>query len=303
MSKEIFLLLEFLLIVASIGLLVLTLGMPARIHYVVQERLRDLLDIDSDTVDNSLAHKVGRWFDRFGLRHVNIATLRSLLDHAGIYRPEWRALVHGAYVLSPFLFSVLAAVYTLAAGSFAEKGIYALMTGAVFGYFAPRYVLRYMVNLRKRRLRDEALMMIHLLKMLFDAGLSIEQALRILRDQAGILLPHMCHDLDRMIKRIETGMDRASVLDKWAGEAGVREVSDLAEMLLQLSRQGGNIQESLTEMVALMEDRNRTALREKVGKLSGKMTVVMVLFLFPALMIFVAGPGVISITGALGGLR
>jgi len=44
-------------------------------------------------------------------------------------------------------------------------------------------------------------------------------------------------------------------------------------------------------------------LREKVGKLSGKMTVVMVVFLFPALMIFVAGPGVMALAAALGGVR
>lgn len=303
MNGEILILIALLLVVASLGLLLPTLGTSARIQYLVQERLRDLLNLDNEPAGDGLAHGLERWLERMGLKRINIAPLRAQLDHAGIHRPEMRVLTHGAFVLSPFVFCALAVLYIMMTGSLAGQGLSAALLGFLFGYFAPRYALRHLVKVRQDKLREEALMMIRLLQMLFESGLSIEQALRTLRDQGGILLPAMRAELDRVLKRIEAGMDRVTVFDKWAAEVGVRDVSDLAEMLLQLSRQGGNIQESLSKMVEIMEDRNRTELREKVGKLSGKMTVVMVLFLFPALLIFVAGPGVLSITSALEGLQ
>ena len=41
-------------------------------------------------------------------------------------------------------------------------------------------------------------------------------------------------------------------------------------------------------------------MREKVGIISGRMTLVMVLFFFPALLIFSAGPAVMSFVHAFG---
>ncbi len=43
-------------------------------------------------------------------------------------------------------------------------------------------------------------------------------------------------------------------------------------------------------------------LRERVNLISGRMTVVMVLFFFPALIIFVAGPSWVSLIRALSGV-
>jgi tight adherence protein C len=303
MRIEVYLLIALVLGMASVVLLIITLRASARAHYMTQDRFGDLLNISSGPVNTGFAYRVEYWFNRLGLQRVYGAALRAPLDEAGIIRPELRAIAHGFYVLSPVLFALLAGLYMFAAGRFAEEGASGLAMGGLFGYFVPRYTLRYMSDRRKRALADETLVMIRLLQMLFEAGLSIEQSLRTLREQAGILLPYMRHELDRVVKRIEAGMDRIQVLEEWSNSVGVREVSDLAEMLSQLMQQGGNVQKSLTEMVVLMEDRSRTELREKVGKLSGRMTVVMVLFLFPALMIVVAGPGIMSLTSALGSLR
>ncbi len=306
MTAEIYLLAAVLFGLISAALLVVTLRVSARIHQVTQERLSTVLKLNKDAVDDSPAHKLERCCNRLGLHRLHKltgASLRTLLDQAGIYRPELRAVVHGVYALCPFAFAGLLLLYVLATGDLREQGASALAFGALFGYFAPRYALRYLGGVRKRHLCEETLVMIHLLEMLFEAGLSIEQALRTLRDQARALMPHMCGELDKVIARIEAGMDRVLVLEQWGRGVGLREVSDLVEMLAQVSTQGGNLRRSLAELVVLMEDRSRTELREKVGKLSGKMTLVMVLFLFPALMIFVAGPGVMSLSAALGGLQ
>ncbi len=50
----------------------------------------------------------------------------------------------------------------------------------------------------------------------------------------------------------------------------------------------------------MIEERRSLDLRERVNVMSGRMTVVMVLFFFPALLIFVAGPAFVSVLRALG---
>ena len=83
----------------------------------------------------------------------------------------------------------------------------------------------------------------------------------------------------------------------------VIELSDTIAMLKQVTRYGGNIKDSLTEYTALVEQHQVSELREYVSKLSAKMTVVMIIFLFPALMIFLAGPGFIGLAKALTGVN
>ncbi|BCO31777.1 type II secretion system protein TadC [Thiohalobacter sp. COW1] len=306
MNTEVLVLLASLLGLVSLGLLCYSLCGTVRLRVLSDQRFGHLLKLDSDSGSASneagIVRLLESWLKRIGLRQPG-SDLRSLLDNAGILRPDVRVLVQAGVVIAPFLFALLSVMYILLTEDEMRLAPAAFIFGVLFGYLTPRYVLRYLADSRRRALADEALIMVHLMKMLFDAGLSIEQALRTLHAQGGVLLPRVRQELEWVLKRIEAGMERSEVLGEWAVQVGVNELSDLAEMLAQLSRQGGNVQKSLADMALLMEDRNRTRLREKVGKLSGKMTVVMVLFLFPALMIFVAGPGVMALAAALGGVR
>lgn len=80
----------------------------------------------------------------------------------------------------------------------------------------------------------------------------------------------------------------------------VEELSTVLAVLRQVDRFGGEVREPLLEALSVLEERRSLTLREKVNLLSGRMTVVMVLFFFPALLIFVAGPAFMSIIKALG---
>jgi len=71
-------------------------------------------------------------------------------------------------------------------------------------------------------------------------------------------------------------------------------------IIRQMLKQGGSARASLTKMVELIEGRRLSGMQEKVSKLSAKMTVVMIVFFFPALVILLAGPGFISIGDSMG---
>lgn len=113
------------------------------------------------------------------------------------------------------------------------------------------------------------------------------------------ILPHLATELGIALSRIGAGMDRAEALEEMAAPLDVPELNDTVAILKQVTRSGGSVRDTLMKFATLMEERQEAALRERVGKLSAKMTVVMVAFLFPALMIFLAGPGFLALGKAL----
>ncbi len=72
------------------------------------------------------------------------------------------------------------------------------------------------------------------------------------------------------------------------------DLTTILGVLRQVDRYGGEIREPLLDSLAVIEERRGLDMREKVGIISGRMTLVMVLFFFPALLIFSAGPAVMS---------
>lgn len=213
-----------------------------------------------------------------------------------------------------FMFLLIAWVLPLAIGALAM--FYALLNQdtwvnvlfhLLFVYAATfvliRRLLRWKAQKRRDALRKEVIPFLHLLRMLFDAGLSMEHILLVIEQQGRDLIPNLVSELHLVIKRIQSGQDRAEALVEMAAPLEVPELSDTIAMLKQVTRYGGNIKDSLEEYTTLVEQRQVSELREYVSKLSAKMTVVMVLFLFPALMIFLAGPGFIGLAKALKGVN
>lgn len=69
--------------------------------------------------------------------------------------------------------------------------------------------------------------------------------------------------------------------------------------MIQVDKHGGAVQEPLKQFGDRLRETRRSMLRERIGKLTVKMTGVMIVTLLPALMIVTAGPGMISVLHAL----
>ena len=136
--------------------------------------------------------------------------------------------------------------------------------------------------------------------MLFDAGLSTRQAFAsLVRDSRGVL-PELGREFEILLRQIEAGSDMSESLKNLGDMLGVPDLVSVLGVLRQVDRYGGEIRQPLMEVLSVLEERRTLDAREKVNLISGRMTVVMVLFFFPALMIFVAGPAFSSIIKALG---
>jgi tight adherence protein C len=73
-------------------------------------------------------------------------------------------------------------------------------------------------------------------------------------------------------------------------------------LLVQVDRHGGAVQEPLQKFSDRLREHRRMELKERIGKITVKMTGVMVTTLLPALVIVTAGPGFLAIVRSLGAL-
>lgn len=301
---------------AALGLLVVSLvlasaSLPRRspLHTRVRRRLNGIIGSASEDRPRYL-----RWFDLavkwLGKLHLSRGSksaghveLAVLLPRAGWYRREDRVIFHIVSILAPLAAIALALLYGVNASLTGAHTFGLSFIAAVPAFLLPRYGLRYLAAQRQHRVAREVPVLLRLLNVLFEASLSLEHALSVVREQAGALFPGLDQELGLFLQRVNTGADRVEALRQSAATLDVPEFTDAAAVLSQAAQLGGGVKQSLLRLAETIEARDETNLRETIGRLSAKMTIVMVVFLFPALFIFLAGPGLLAVGRALGAVH
>ena len=225
-----------------------------------------------------------------------------LLIQAGWRAQRHRTVYYAAQVIAPIVLLALAvATWMFGPAKVHQPAILLLMLVAalILGLLMPRMVLRSVAEGRVRRIKGEVPMFIHLLVLLFEAGLSTRQAFAsLVRDGKGVL-PELGREFELVLRQLEAGGDAQEVLKTLAGSIVLDDLDNVLALLRQVDRYGGEVREPLLEALKVIEERRSLDVREMVNLLSGRMTVVMVLFFFPALLIFTGGPAFVSIIQAL----
>ncbi len=227
-----------------------------------------------------------------------------LLIQAGWRDTQSRAAYYAFQAITPLVLVgvAIAAGFSIKSKLFDPPYIYVVVFGALaLGILIPIRVLRLFAGARQKKIQREVPLFVHLLVLLFDAGLSTRQAFSNLVREGGGVLPELGGEVQLAMRQIEAGADISEVLRHLGEVLEVGDLTTILGVLRQVDRYGGEIREPLLDSLAVIEERRGLDMREKVGIISGRMTVVMVMFFFPALMIFSAGPAVMSFVHAFSG--
>ena len=289
-------LLSALLFAAAGFFLMLNVARQRRSERQIMSRLQG--EVARDSRVGNLLRLLGD--SRFGQRSVSLdSETQILLNRIGWRRASQRSLYAAFQIGVPL---VALCIVLLIQGLFFDDVEYPLMAPMFalgLGYLAPKRVLASAAQRRQKQAVAEIGTFIPLLRILFESGMAVEQALRVLSHEGRRLLPVLSSELRVMLVRVDSGLELGEELNKAAAQLAVDEFSDTCVILNQLIHQGGGAMKSLLALKQLLDDRRLTRLQEYISKLSGKMSVVMMVFLFPALLIVIAGPGFTAIGKAL----
>ncbi|MFH6568196.1 MULTISPECIES: type II secretion system F family protein [Pseudomonas] len=284
---------------------VLLLGaMALLLNNVIQDRLRQQRVMQRLEGDKTGPGKLSLWMravgnSKFGQRSVSLDNeTQILLNRVGWRTASQRSLFAAFQVCTPVAFAGL--VFLGHELFFPKAGnlLAVLLLALALGYLIPKRLLAYAAKQRQQEVAVEVSTFIPLLRILFESGMAVEQALRVLSQEARQLLPVLTGELRVVLARVDSGLELSQELSKTASLLEVDEFNDTCVILLQLIQQGGGAMKSLQALKELLDDRRMTRMEEYISKMSAKMSVVMMVFLFPALMIVLAGPSFVAISRA-----
>ncbi|XFC39364.1 type II secretion system F family protein [Stenotrophomonas indicatrix] len=221
---------------------------------------------------------------------------RLLLDLAGWNTRRGTAIYLGLRLL----LAVLVLGIALAISDVTGLSRIMVVIGALAaGLLLPKFALSAWVKRRRRAVNNELPLLIDLLRLLQGVGFSMDQSLQTLGDKLRDALPVLGGELQEANVSYTHGRTRAQSLRRLSDVYGDDDLSSLVQLILQVHAHGGAVQEPLRQFSIRLREQRRNALKEKVGKLSVKMTVVMMLTLLPALMLVLAGPALVALATTL----
>lgn len=167
------------------------------------------------------------------------------------------------------------------------------------GFWVPTLILEYLVERRQGLIRSGLPDALDMLVVCVEAGISLDQALRMVSEELNITHPELCQDLRLISTEMRTGLGRAHALKNFADRTMEPEVAKLVSILIQTDRFGTSIGDSLRTHSEVMRVRRRQFAEEKAGKLSVQLIFPVFFCILPGILVLAAGPAFLQIFNQL----
>ena len=170
-----------------------------------------------------------------------------------------------------------------------------LMLGATGGYYIPSLFVSSRLQARKEELLKPFPDALDLLVSSVEAGLGLDAAFRRISIEMESAAPMLAIELQSVNNEVAAGVPRIEALRKLDHRTGLDEVNALVNVLMQADRFGTSVAKALRVHAELVRTKRMLAAEESAARISPKLTVAMILFILPGLIIVLAGPAFINI--------
>jgi Flp pilus assembly protein TadC len=173
----------------------------------------------------------------------------------------------------------------------------ALLIGLFTGYTGMRYFLSLSVTKRRQEVEKQLPEVLDLLSVSVEAGLGFEQAIdHVTKNMEGPLID----ELTVTYREMTMGRPRKDALILLGERCEIDDLKSFAGAVVQAGQLGISIKNVLQSQSAAMRQARKARIQEKASKISVKILIPMVMFIFPVIFIVLLGPAVLSIIKALG---
>lgn len=223
--------------------------------------------------------------------------LRVKMIQAGYYNTR----VIRIYYLMRILLAVgmalgLAIVMPIIAADTAIQSVIILAGAAgMMGYFLPVFLLSRRVRKRQLSIREGFPDALDMLLVCVESGLGLDGALARVADEIGRAHPLLSEQFGFIGRELRVGRDREVALRSMAERIGIDEVTSLVTLLIQTDKLGTSIGDALRAHAYEMRSTRLLRAEEKAMKLPVKLSVPLIFFILPALLLVILAPASISI--------
>jgi len=221
----------------------------------------------------------------------NQSKTELMMIRAGYRGPKALLAMRGIKILLP----IATVGLVFATGVYRQNPIIFPVIAAVLGYLLPELWLNSRVRARQRRLRRGLPDALDLLVICVEAGLGLDQGLMRVAQELRIAHRELSDELQLVNLEMRVGKTRIEALRELARRTGLEDVKALVAMLIQTERFGTSVAQSLRVHSDDLRLKRRQRAEEMSAKTTVKMVPALVFFIFPALMVVILGPAVLTL--------
>jgi tight adherence protein C len=223
--------------------------------------------------------------------------LRRRMVQAGIYNPQAVAmffvartalavgLAVAAFIVLPMVMEPSSSILWLA-----------VMGTGLLGYVAPSIYLDRRIASRRNEHRAGFPDFMDLLVVCADSGLSMEAALERVGRELGDSYPSLCANLHMANLEIRAGRTMTEALDHLGDRLGLDEARSFATLIQQSAELGSSITDALRVYSDDMRHKRLSRAEEKAYALPAKLTIPMMLCIFPVLFVVILLPVIVRLS-------
>jgi tight adherence protein C len=217
--------------------------------------------------------------------------LRRKLIRAGIYAPDAprlliasRLMLATGGVLGGWLLAVI----------FEADPMMFIAVGGGAGLMLPALWLRTRIKRNQKALETGLPDGLDLMVVCVEAGLTLDAAMKKVGDELSLAHPALARELSICHMETQIGLPRRQALKNLGVRTGFPPLQALMAMLIQADRFGTSIASALRIQAEGLRIKRQHRAEEAAAKASVKLTFPLVLFIFPASFIVLAGPTVLK---------
>ena len=219
------------------------------------------------------------------------SSIRRNLGHAGIYSPAavkvmtgFKVILLGGGLIGGYLF-----------GAATDQLMMGVSVGGIMGYLLPALWLRLRIKRNQLQLQYGLADGLDLMVVCVEAGLTVDAAMQRVGQELMIAHPAISREFAITYMETRVGLSRAEAMKNLGTRTGSPPLQSLASMLIQADRFGTSIASALRVHADTLRQQRQHAAEEWAAKASVKMSFPLVLFIFPATFIVLAGPTIIGL--------
>ena len=229
------------------------------------------------------------------------AALRQKLIAAGFpapYAPRMYTLIRLILVIAlPVL--VLAFYWVTAASPSIAKLYITLVLAAAVGLYAPALFVRIRADQRQRALINAFPDALDLLLVCVEAGLGLEAAFARVGMEMTTSHPLLAEQFGAVVLELRAGRSHEDALRRMADRAGADDIRAFATLLIQSTKLGSSIAQTLRIYAAEMREKRRLRAEEKAHRLPVLISIPLVACMLPTMIGVLMLPAAIRVVRAV----
>jgi tight adherence protein C len=223
------------------------------------------------------------------------STLRSKMASAGYRRESAVGFFLASKTAGGLALALLGTLYAMGRDQELSTVIYHAVFGLGIGFILPNLWLSMTIRKRSEAIRNGLPDSLDLMVVAVEAGLGLDASLQRVSDEMRLVHGALAEEFQIAVIETQMGTTRSEALTKMAERTAVQEMRALVAVITQAEKLGTSIAKALRNQAESLRTKRRQKAEERAQKTAVKLLIPLILFIFPAIFVVLAGPAAIHL--------